>query len=69
MNAKTFPNLGAFPGEVGSGNSPGGIGGSWPQNLPLNYWWNYGKKSKKKSKKKIKKTRKTKKMRSKQKRN
>jgi hypothetical protein len=41
-NLKIFPHLGAFPGEVGSGNSPGGIGGSWPMNLPLNYWWNFG---------------------------
>jgi hypothetical protein len=42
-NMKTFPNLGAFPGEVGTGNSPGGIGGTWPSQLPLSYWWNYGR--------------------------
>jgi hypothetical protein len=43
INMKTFPNLGAFPGEVGSGNSPGGIGGTWPMQLPLAYWWNFGR--------------------------
>ena len=42
VNLQAFTQLGAFPGEVGPGNIPGGIGGPWPMNLPLNYWWNYG---------------------------
>jgi hypothetical protein len=46
VNLQTFPQLGAFKGEVGPGTSPGGIGGVWPMNLPLNYWWNYGTKRK-----------------------
>lgn len=55
-NLKTFPMLGAFPGEIGSGVSPGGIGGpgsTWPMQMPLSYWWNFG--SKKKSKTRPKK--------------
>jgi hypothetical protein len=55
VNLQIFPQLGAFPGEVGSGNSTSGIGGTWPMQLPLNYWWNYG--SVRKSRR-IKKTRK-----------
>ncbi len=64
VNLQIFPQLGAFPGEVGSGNSPGGIGGTWPMQLPLNYWWNYGsvRKSRKTSKK-PKKSRKSRKSR------
>lgn len=51
VNLKTFPQLGAYSGEVGSGLSPGGIGGPWFFNYPLNYWWNFGsKRSKRKSK-------------------
>lgn len=42
FNSDIFPHLGAFPGEVGSGASPGGIGGPWPMQLPLNYFWNFG---------------------------
>jgi len=40
VNLKTFPMLGAFPGEVGSGNSPGGIGLTWPMQVPLAYYFN-----------------------------
>ena len=58
-NLKTFPQLGAFPGEVGSGTSVGGINnsGTWIDNIPLAYWFNMGKKSKrsKRSKKSYKK--------------
>lgn len=45
VNLQAFPQLGAFPNEVGAAVVPGGIGGPWPMNLPLNYWWNYGKRS------------------------
>jgi len=56
VNLKTFPQLGAYPYEVGNSNSVGGINNSamWPRNLPLSYWYNYGslrKKSKTRSKK------------------
>ena len=27
VNMRTFPQLGAYPGEVGPGNTPGGVGG------------------------------------------
>jgi len=52
VNLKTFPQLGAFPNEVGSSNSIGGINNSamWPMNLPLNYWFNYGFKRSSRSK-------------------
>jgi hypothetical protein len=45
VNLQTFPQLGAFPDEVGSGLDPGGINNSamFPMNLPLNYWWNFSK--------------------------
>lgn len=44
-NAKTFPQLGAFPGEIGSGLSPGGIGGVWYQGMPPTvYTLGYGSK-------------------------
>ncbi len=60
FDMQAFPNLGGIIGEVGPGTSPGGIGGPWPMNLPLQYYWQgYGhrkvKKSKSKSKKRSKK--------------
>jgi hypothetical protein len=57
MDLKTFPQLGAFSNELSSNNVAGGIGGSWPMNLPLNYWWNFGS-SKKSTKKRTKSTKK-----------
>jgi hypothetical protein len=52
-NLKTFPNLGAFPGEVGNGLSPGGVsapGNTWIMGIAPGYWFNYGtKRSNKKS--------------------
>jgi hypothetical protein len=59
-NLNTFPQLGAFPGEVGSGNSPGGIGGTWPMQLPLSYWWNFGASKKNKRTRKARKSKKNK---------
>jgi len=59
VNLKTFPMLGAFPGEVGTGNSPGGIGLTWPMQIPLAYYFNTFGSKKKKSKKISKKTKKT----------
>jgi hypothetical protein len=50
-NLNTFPHLGAFQGEVGSGNSPGGIGGTWPMNLPISYFWGFSSKTTRKNKK------------------
>ena len=44
VNLKTFPQLGAFPYEVGNSNSVGGINnmnGQWPMSLPLSYYWNF----------------------------
>jgi len=60
-NLKTFPMLGAFEGEVGSGHSAGGIsniGSTWTNGMPLSYWWNYGriKGSKKKAARSPKRT-------------
>jgi hypothetical protein len=50
-NERTFPNLGAFPGEIGSGYTTGGIGGNWRGgNLAPFYWLNYGLVRKKRSK-------------------
>lgn len=63
VNLQIFPQLGAFPGEVGSGNSPGGIGGTWPMQLPLNYWWNYGSVRKSRKVRKVRKSRKVRKNR------
>ena len=55
VNLRTFPQLGAFPYEVGTSNSVGGINnsGMWNMNLPLSYWYNYG--SKKKRSRKLRK--------------
>lgn len=62
INYKAFPQLGGLPNEVGSGTSPGGIGGPWISNIPLPYYFFSSKKLKKsKSKKSIKKNRKSKK--------
>lgn len=59
VDLKIFPHLGAFPNELSSNNTVGGVGGSWPMNMPLNYWWNFGSRStKRKSKKSIKNYRK-----------
>lgn len=45
VNLTVFPQLGAFPNEVGSGLSPGGIGGPWISNIPIPYWFGYGRKT------------------------
>lgn len=47
VNLRTFPQLGAFPGEVGPGIQPGGEGGpagTWIYGGPsvLGYWPNFG---------------------------
>lgn len=55
INYKAFPQLGGLPNEVGSGISPGGIGGPWISNIPLPYYFFSAKKSKKSKKKSNKK--------------
>jgi hypothetical protein len=50
VNLKTFPQLGAFSDEISSGNVAGGIGGLWiGGNEPLNYFFNFGRRTSKKS--------------------
>lgn len=73
INLRTFPQLGAFPGEVGPGNTPGGIGGV---NGPILYGVNtlearqmaYGKKRRRRSRKYKSKSRRTKNRKSNKKR-
>jgi len=64
-NLRIFPQLGAYPYEIGSSNSVGGINNSamWPRNIPLSYFFNYGKKSYKKRKLRSKFSSKKRKMR------
>ena len=46
-NMRTFPMLGAYPGEVGPGNTPGGTAnnGSFPgtENSLMSYFFTYGR--------------------------
>jgi hypothetical protein len=46
-NMRTFPMLGAYPGEVGPGNTPGGTAynGSFvgPENPLMSYYFTYGR--------------------------
>ncbi len=50
VNLKAFPSIGAFRNEIGAGNSPGGIGLVYPNQIPLSYWWSFGLKKSKRSK-------------------
>lgn len=74
VNLRTFPQLGAYPGEVGPGNTPGGLGGI---NGPILYGTNtllarqmgYGRKRKsRKVKRKSRKSRKSRKVKRKSRR-
>lgn len=56
INSKTFPQLGGLPNEVGSGTSPGGIGGPWISNIPLPYYFFSSKRTKKSKKTSKRKT-------------
>ena len=60
-NMRTFPNLGAYPGEVGPGINPGGLSGPtgvWgPLGSPLSYSLNFGRKRRKSKRKPRRKSR------------
>ena len=62
-NMRVFPNLGAYPGEVGPGTTPGGTGtgGSLypgPGNPMLNYYLMFGRKSRRRRRRRSGKKRK-----------
>ena len=60
-NMRTFPQPGAFPGEVGPGNIPGGNGeisaGVPYPGVPLAYWANFGVSKKTKKQRRVSKKR------------
>ena len=64
VNLVAFPGLGAFPGEVGPGNTPGGLGGVngpilYGTNTLLGFQASYGKRKRKSRKTRQTRQRKT----------